>query len=166
MLLTSDIKNSFKAIKDALNGSRNHSGLSVTKDQIQCSTKDSTVIFGLHSLRLTIVNNIDNTAIVITPCHIQNETGVYLHHMGTVFYIFNSEENIVKEYNTLTVYGDELVQMSTVYDCNFSDNSTVLPLLYVLINSMEKLSCEYNIYDVPQALLNIAEAMEVYKAVP
>ena len=165
MLLTNSMKYSFKIIKEILNGSKNHSGSSFTSDQIQHSTKDCTVIFGLHSLRLTIVNNIDNTAIVITPCNIQNETGVYLHHMGTVFYIFNTEENIVKEYNTLNVDAGELFQLSTVNDCNFSDNAEVLPLFLSLLNNMEKLNTTYNKSDVPQAVLNITEAMEKYKAV-
>ncbi|AXC38870.1 UNVERIFIED_ORG: hypothetical protein [Escherichia phage CMSTMSU] len=64
--------------------------------------------------------------------------------MGTVFYIFNTEENIVKEYNTLNVDAGELFQLSTVNDCNFSDNAEVLPLFLSLLNNMEKLTTAYN----------------------
>jgi hypothetical protein len=165
MQLTNDMKNSINAIKSSLDGI-NKNAVTTTRDQLQHSTKNCTVIFGLHSLRLSIVNNIDNTAMVITPCNIQNENGVYLHHMGTVFHIFNNEENIVKEYNTLNVDSGELFQMGTVNDCNFTDNEEVLPLLLGIITNLEKLSVTtYNKYDVPQAVLNITEAMEKYKAV-
>ncbi|WPK19679.1 hypothetical protein [Salmonella phage SD-1_S14] len=73
MYLTKSMKNSFDKIKSCLDGD-NITSVTQTADQIQSSSSDCTVIFGLHSLRLSIVNNIDNTAIVITPCNIQNET--------------------------------------------------------------------------------------------
>lgn len=164
MLLTNQMKQCIASIGTAFTGHRTGS-ISINSDQIQSSTSDCTVIFGLHSLRLTIVNNIDNTAIVITPCDVLNENGMYLHHMGTVFYIFNTEENIVKEYNTLNVDGGELFQLSTLNSCDFRDNSDVLPLFLKLIEGTDKLTQSYNKINVPDAALNIRNAMEKYNAV-
>ncbi|HEA3651710.1 hypothetical protein [Escherichia phage BF17] len=164
MYLTKSMKNSFDKIKSCLDG-ENITSVTQTADQIQSSSSDCTVILGLHSLRLSIVNNIDNTAIVITPCHIQNENGVYLHHMGTVFHIFNTNENIVKEYNTLNIDSGELFQMSTLYSCNFTDTSCILPFFLEIIKKMENLKREYNKEMVPEAILNITNAIEKYNAV-
>ncbi|EMR6008462.1 hypothetical protein WJW27_005300 [Escherichia coli] len=164
MYLTKSMKNSFDKIKSVLGG-EHITSVTQTADQIQCSSNDYTVILGLHSLRLTIVNNIDNTAIVITPCHIKNENGVYLHHMGTVFHIFNTNENIVKEYNTLNIDSGELFQMSTLYSCNFTDTSRILPFFLEIIKKMENLKREYNKEMVPEAILNITNAIEKYNSV-
>ncbi|UTS53728.1 hypothetical protein UES1_361 [Escherichia phage UE-S1] len=168
MYLTKSMKNSLDNIKSVISGEYIAS-VTQTADQIQSSSSDCTVILGLHSLRLSIVNNIDNTAIVITPCHIQNENGVYLHHMGTVFYIFNTNntlETIVKEYNTLNIDPGELFQMSTLYSCDFTDTSHILPFFLEILKKMEKLNREYNKKMVPEAILNITDAMKKYKAVP
>ncbi|EHU8781185.1 hypothetical protein KZR87_001701 [Escherichia coli] len=168
MYLTKSMKNSFDKIKSCLDG-ENITSVTQSADQIQCSSSDCTVILGLHSLRLSIVNNIDNTAIVITPCNIQNENGVYLHHMGTAFYIFNTNntlETIVKEYNTLNIDPGELFQMSTLYSCDFTDTSRILPFFLEILKKMDNLNRQYNKKMVPEAILNITDAMEKYKAVP
>lgn len=162
MKLTTDMKLCISLITRSFHDNRT-SKVTITNDHLQCSTLNSTVVFGLHSLRLTIVNNIDNTAMCITPCNVQDEHGVYLHHMGTSYFIFNEEKGVQKDFNTLCVDGGELFQMGTLYQCDFTDTSEVLPLFLDLIKNLGSFTGRYNKSLKAQAIQNISEAIEYYE---
>lgn len=164
MQVTPRLKLNLEKIADCLRTNNMDHSLSITSDHIQCSTNDYTVLFGFHSLRLSVVNNHDDTAIVITPCDVLNNDGEVLHKKQTVFHIFRGDEPQALEYDTLNVDSGELFQLGLVHDCTFMDNRVILPLLLnILVNLTTSSIRHFNDSILVQAMINVSEAIEEYK---
>lgn len=150
----------FNKIISHIQGSNNN--VISSYDQLQYTTNSCTVIFGLHSFRCSIVNNIDNTAIVISPVQVKTSAGDVLHEKGVTFHIFN-EEVFTKDYDTLYVDSGELFQMSTVHSCSFELNSDIFIRLMEIVTNLISSNIRHNTTLTVQAGVNITEALKQYE---
>lgn len=153
----------FDRITNALKTNKINSLCTKSSDQIQTSTKECTVLMGFHSLRCTVINNIDNTAYTISPADIKIDD-VTINSMGTVLSIFNQTESVSKDISTLKIDGGEIFQLSTMYNCDFSFIKFIMPkYVEMLLALKDSTGIIYNSIVIDEAIKNVQDAVAFYE---
>ncbi len=152
----------FDRIINALKTNKTNSLCNKSSDQIQTSTKECTVLMGFHSLRCTVINNIDNTAYSISPVSIVVDD-VTVNPMGTVLSVFNTNETVSKEISSLTIDGGEIFQLSTMYNCDFSFIKFIMPKYVEVLESLKECNFAFNSLVIDEAISNVKEAVKFYE---
>lgn len=133
-----------------------------TSENIQTSTKEYTVLVGFHSLRGTVINNIDNTAYTISPADIIIDNSV-INHMGSELSVFNTSDTVSTEIQSLKIDGGQIFQLSTMYDCDFSFIKFIMPKYLEVLTALKGCSFTYNSLIIDEAIENVKDAVKFYE---
>lgn len=141
---------------------RNEYSVQKSSDFVQSSTKEFTVLIGLHSLNCTVISNLDNTACTLNPVDIVVDDEV-VNAKGSVLSVFSTVESVQKQYSSLYVDGGELFQLSTMYNCDFSFIQNIMPKYVEALKVLKDSKIQHNAVFIDAAIQNASEAQLLYK---
>lgn len=152
----------FDRIINNLKTNKNNALCTKSSENIQTSTKECTVLMGFHSLRCTVINNINNTAYTISPADIIIDD-VIINHMGSELSVFNENDTVSNQIQSLKIDGGQIFQLSTMYDCDFSFIKFIMPKYLEVLTALKECSFIYNSLVIDEAIENVKDAVKFYE---